>query len=72
MHACIVNAQELVEEGHVKYIGLSEISPADVRKAHAIHPITALEMEWSLFSRDAEVGSCLHFLFSADELSANL
>lgn len=52
----IVNAQELVEEGHVKYIGLSEISPADVRKAHAIHPITALEMEWSLFSRDAEVG----------------
>ncbi|BDA43731.1 probable aldo-keto reductase 2 [Coccomyxa sp. Obi] len=46
--------KELVEEGHVKYIGLSEISPADVRKAHAIHPITALEMEWSLFSRDAE------------------
>lgn len=40
----------------MKYIGLSEISPGDVRKAHAIHPITALEMEWSLFSRDAEVG----------------
>ncbi|CAL8468320.1 g7860 [Coccomyxa elongata] len=46
--------KELVEEGHVRYIGLSEISPADVRKAHAIHPITALEMEWSLCSRDAE------------------
>ncbi len=47
--------QELVEEGHVKYLGLSEVSPADIRRAHAIHPITALEMEWSLFSRDAEV-----------------
>ena len=49
--------QELVEEGKVKYIGLSECSPGDVRRAHAIHPITALEMEWSLFSRDAEVRS---------------
>lgn len=49
--------QELVEEGKVKYIGLSECSPSDVRRAHAIHPITALEMEWSLFSRDAEVRS---------------
>ncbi|EIE19339.1 aldo/keto reductase [Coccomyxa subellipsoidea C-169] len=46
--------KELVEEGHVKYLGLSEVSPADIRRAHAIHPITALEMEWSLFSRDAE------------------
>jgi hypothetical protein len=49
-------AQELVSEGKVKYIGLSEFSPADVRKAHAIHPVSALEMEWSLFTRDAEVG----------------
>lgn len=47
--------QKLVEEGKVKYLGLSEISPADVRKAHAVHPITALEMEWSLFTRDCEV-----------------
>ena len=37
-------AQELVEEGKVKYIGLSECPPADVRTAHAIHPVTALEM----------------------------
>lgn len=51
--------QELVDEGHVKYIGLSEVSPADIRRAHAIHPITALEMEWSLFSRDAEVSKSL-------------
>lgn len=47
--------QELVKEGLVKGIGLSEISAANIRKAHAVHPITAIEMEWSLFSRDAEV-----------------
>ena len=46
--------QELVKEGKVKYIGLSECSPKDVRRAAAVHPIAALEMEWSLFSRDAE------------------
>lgn len=39
----------------MKGIGLSEVSAADIRKAHAIHPITAVEAEWSLFSRDAEV-----------------
>ena len=47
--------QELVKEGLIKGIGLSEISAADIRKAHAVFPITAVEMEWSLFSRDAEV-----------------
>ena len=56
---CADALQELVDEGHVKYIGLSEVSPADIRRAHAIHPITALEMEWSLFSRDAEVSKSL-------------
>ena len=44
-----------MEEGLIKGIGLSEISAADIRKAHAVHPITAVELEWSLFSRDAEV-----------------
>ena len=48
------SAQELVKEGKVKHIGLSECSPKDVRRAAAVHPIAALEMEWSLFSRDAE------------------
>ena len=43
-----------MKEGKVKYIGLSECSPKDVRRAAAVHPIAALEMEWSLFSRDAE------------------
>lgn len=51
----LCNEQQMVEEGKVKYLGLSEFSAASIRKAHAIHPITALEMEWSLFSRDAEV-----------------
>lgn len=47
--------QELVAEGKVKYIGVSEVSPEDMRKAHAIHPLTAVQLEWSLWSRDAEV-----------------
>lgn len=53
MHASMV--QELVKEGLIKGIGLSEVSAEDVRKAHAVHPITAVEMEWSLFARDCEV-----------------
>ena len=58
--------QELVKEGLIKGIGLSEVSAANIRKAHAVHPITAIEMEWSLFSRDAEVGrpfgGCIEWL----------
>ncbi|XP_038970234.1 perakine reductase-like [Phoenix dactylifera] len=46
--------KKLVEEGKVKYIGLSEASPDTIRRAHAVHPITALQMEWSLWSRDIE------------------
>jgi aryl-alcohol dehydrogenase-like predicted oxidoreductase len=46
--------KELVEEGKIRHIGLSEVSPEDVRKAHAIHPVTAYQLEWSLWSRDAE------------------
>ncbi|CAL5221860.1 g4121 [Coccomyxa viridis] len=51
---CVENMKVLVKEGKVKHIGLSECPPADVRRAHAVHPIAVLEMEWSLFSRDAE------------------
>ncbi|KAL3687659.1 hypothetical protein R1sor_013968 [Riccia sorocarpa] len=40
--------KKLVEEGKVKYIGLSEASAADIRRAHAIHPITAVQIEYSL------------------------
>ena len=47
-------AQEAVEAGKVKYLGVSEMAPADVRRAHKIHPISLIELEWSLLSRDAE------------------
>jgi aryl-alcohol dehydrogenase-like predicted oxidoreductase len=44
----------LVKEGKIRHIGLSEASPETVRRAHAIHPITAVQLEWSLWSRDVE------------------
>ncbi|CAM6100064.1 unnamed protein product [Calypogeia fissa] len=46
--------KKLVEEGKVKYLGLSEASPADIRRAHAVHPISAVQVEWSLWSREIE------------------
>ncbi|CAO1939076.1 unnamed protein product, partial [Urochloa humidicola] len=46
--------KKLVEEGKIKYIGLSEASAATIRRAHAVHPITAVQLEWSLWTRDAE------------------
>jgi aryl-alcohol dehydrogenase-like predicted oxidoreductase len=45
---------ELVKAGKVKYIGLSEASPATIRRAHKIHPITALQTEYSLWERHVE------------------
>jgi aryl-alcohol dehydrogenase-like predicted oxidoreductase len=45
---------ELVEAGKVRYLGLSEASAATIRRAAAVHPIAALQSEWSLFSRDLE------------------
>ncbi|KAM5569798.1 hypothetical protein ABKV19_017023 [Rosa sericea] len=46
--------KKLVEEGKIKYIGLSEASASTIRRAHAVHPITAVLLEWSLWSRDVE------------------
>ncbi|MBA0646965.1 hypothetical protein Goklo_014883 [Gossypium klotzschianum] len=46
--------KQLVEEGKIKYIGISEASPETIRRAHAIHPLTAVQIEWSLWTRDAE------------------
>ncbi|CAH8256342.1 unnamed protein product [Arabidopsis lyrata] len=46
--------KKLVEEGKINYIGLSEASASTIRRAHAVHPITAVQIEWSLWSRDAE------------------
>ncbi|WP_236245214.1 aldo/keto reductase [Streptomyces sp. CC210A] len=45
---------ELVKEGKVRHLGLSEVTGAELREAHAVHPIAALQSEWSLFSRDVE------------------
>jgi aryl-alcohol dehydrogenase-like predicted oxidoreductase len=45
---------ELVSAGKVRYIGLSEASPETIRRAHSVHPVTALQTEYSLFSRDPE------------------
>ena len=45
---------ELVEEGKVRYLGISEAAPATIRRAHATHPVTALQTEYSLFSREPE------------------
>jgi aryl-alcohol dehydrogenase-like predicted oxidoreductase len=46
--------KKLVEEGKIKYIGLSEASTSTIRRAHAVHPITAVQIEWSLWTRDVE------------------
>ncbi|MFE0251110.1 aldo/keto reductase [Streptomyces sp. NPDC059010] len=45
---------ELVREGKVKHLGLSEVTATELRAAHAVHPIAAVQSEWSLFSRDIE------------------
>ena len=45
---------ELVEAGKVRRLGLSEAAPETIRRAHAVHPITALQSEYSLWSRDPE------------------
>ncbi|XP_057527702.1 probable aldo-keto reductase 4 [Amaranthus tricolor] len=46
--------KKLVAEGKIKYIGLSEASASTIKRAHAIHPITAVQLEWSLWTRDVE------------------
>jgi aryl-alcohol dehydrogenase-like predicted oxidoreductase len=45
---------ELVRQGKVRFLGMSEAAPATIRRAHAVHPITALQSEYSLWSRDVE------------------
>jgi aryl-alcohol dehydrogenase-like predicted oxidoreductase len=46
--------KELIEVGKVRYLGLSEAGPQTIRKAHAVHPVTVLQTEYSLFERDVE------------------
>jgi aryl-alcohol dehydrogenase-like predicted oxidoreductase len=45
---------ELVKAGKVRYLGLSEVTASELRRAHAVHPISAVQSEWSLWSRDVE------------------
>jgi aryl-alcohol dehydrogenase-like predicted oxidoreductase len=45
---------ELVAAGKIRYIGLSEAGPGTIRRAHAVHPVSAVQTEWSLWSRDIE------------------
>ena len=47
---------DLVKQGKIKYIGLSEASPASIRKAYSVHPVAALQSEYSLLTRDPEGG----------------
>lgn len=59
IEATMGELKKLVEEGKIKYIGLSEgstsvLSASTLRRAHAVHPITAVQMEWSLWTRDVE------------------
>ncbi|WP_037861421.1 aldo/keto reductase [Streptomyces sp. NRRL S-340] len=50
---------ELVQAGHVRHIGLSEVGPETIRRAHAVHPICDVQIEYSLFSRGPEVNGIL-------------
>ncbi|MFL6878113.1 aldo/keto reductase [Pseudomonas marginalis] len=50
---------ELVAQGKVRYLGLSEVSAATLERAHKVHPISALQSEYSLWSRDQEDNGCL-------------
>jgi aryl-alcohol dehydrogenase-like predicted oxidoreductase len=45
---------ELVQAGKARHLGISEAAPATIRRAHAVHPVAALQTEWSLWSRDPE------------------
>jgi len=49
----------LVEQGKVRFLGLSEAAPATIRRAHAVHPLTALETEYSLWTREPEENGVL-------------
>lgn len=59
---------DLVAAGKIRFIGLSEVSGTTIRKAHQVHPITAVQNEYSLWSRNAEYGA----LAACEDIGANL
>ncbi|MCL7039253.1 hypothetical protein MKW94_019715 [Papaver nudicaule] len=71
----MMELKKLVDEGKIRYIGLSEASASTIRRAHTVHPITAVQLEWSLWSRDAEediIPTCRGFFSSGAKLVDNL
>ena len=54
--------KQLVDAGKVRYLGISEALPDTIRRAHAVHPVAALQSEWSLWSRDPEDNGVLETL----------
>ncbi len=46
--------KELITEGKIKYIGLSECTATELQRAHKVHPVTCVQMEWSLYHREIE------------------
>lgn len=60
--------KELVQEGKIKYIGMSECSASELRRAHTVHPVTAIQIEWSLNTRDIEE----HIVPTARELGVGI
>ncbi|KAH9288100.1 hypothetical protein KI387_032217 [Taxus chinensis] len=54
IEATMGELKKLVEEGKIKYVGLSEASASTICRAHAVHPVSAVQIEWSLWTRDAE------------------
>jgi aryl-alcohol dehydrogenase-like predicted oxidoreductase len=63
---------ELVQQGKVRHLGLSEASATSLRRAAAVHPITALQSEWSLWTRDLERGGDASVLATARELGIGI
>ena len=57
--------KSLVEQGKVRHLALSEAGPETIRRAHKVHPICAVETEYSLWSRDVEKECCRHAANSA-------
>jgi aryl-alcohol dehydrogenase-like predicted oxidoreductase len=64
--------KDLIAEGKVRFFGLSEAGPASIRKAHAVQPVTALQTEFSLMSREPlqDVIRCARNWVSASSLTA--
>ncbi len=61
-----IRRQVLVEEGKVKYVGLADCTADQLRRAHAVHPVSAIEVEWSLCARHNEVSLPAPLVVSPD------